>query len=152
MAFNFGWFGEGQYGAWSSTAARQVDWTGDTIKCGLTTSSWTPDVDAHDFYSDVTNEISGTGYTTGGATLTSPTLVYDDASNTLRLDAADTTWTTSTITNARIAFVYKDTGVSTTSPLLGYGNFGADTSTVADTFTITWDATDGVLKITITGI
>jgi hypothetical protein len=101
-----------QYGVpvknmWSG--ANVIDWDTDTIKVALTTSTYTPDQDTHDFFNDVTNEITGTGYSAGGATLTSPTVTYDTATNQVRLDAADTTWTTSTLT-ARYAVVYKSTG------------------------------------------
>ena len=44
-----------------------IDWLNDTIKVMLVTSAYTPDQDAHDFKDDITNEISGTGYTAGGA-------------------------------------------------------------------------------------
>lgn len=125
-----------------------VDFDTDTIKVALATSSYTPNVDTHDFFNDVTNEITGTGYTAGGATLGSKTVVYDTASDQIRLDAADTTWTTSTLT-ARYAIVYKDTGTASTSPLLGYVNFGADVSTTAGTFQITWDST-GIVVIDVT--
>ena len=132
----------------STTAARRVDWTGDTIKVALATSSYTPDQDAHDFYDDLTNEVAnGSGYTTGGATLGSKSTSYDSASNETRLIAAASSWTTASFT-ARYAVVYKDTGVAGTSPLLGYVDFGGDETVSSGTFTITWDATSGVLKIT----
>jgi hypothetical protein len=114
----------------------------------LTTSTFVPDIDVHDFFNDVTNEVTGTGYTAGGATLASPTLTYDTATDQIRLDAADTTWTTSTLT-ARIAIGYKSTGTASTSPLIFFVNFGADVSTTAGTFQITWDAT-GIFIIDVT--
>lgn len=125
-----------------------IDLDTDTFKALLTTSSYTPDQDAHDFRDDVTNEITGTGYTAGGATLASAAATYDTATDQIRLDAADTTWTTSTLT-ARIAVVYKSTGTSSTSPLIAFVNFGADVSTTAGTFQITWDAT-GIFIIDVT--
>jgi hypothetical protein len=124
------------------------DWDTDTIKCALTTSTYTVDIDTHDFFNDVTNEITGTGYTAGGATLASTAGSYDTATDQARLDAADTTWTTSTLT-ARIAVVYKSTGTGSTSPLISFLNFGADVSTTAGTFQITWDAT-GIVVIDVT--
>ncbi len=137
-------YGKAVEGQFSATAARRVDWVGDTIKVMLCTSSYTPDQDAHDFKDDITNEITGTGYTAGGATLGSKTLTYVGASNKLVLDAADTSWTTASFT-ARYAVVYKDTGSAATSPVLGYVDFTTDQTVTAATFTITWDA-DGVLK------
>ena len=148
MAFDFKWFGEGAYGLLSATAARRVDWVGDTLKVMLCTSTFVPNQDTHNFKDDVTNEITGTGYTAGGVTLGTKTLTYDTGSNTVRADAADSVWSTATFT-ARIAVLYKDTGVAGTSPVLGYGDFGSDISVTAANFTITWDATDGVLKMVV---
>ena len=46
-----------------------IDLDTDTIKVMLVTSTYTPNQDTHTKRSDVTNEVSGTGYTAGGATL-----------------------------------------------------------------------------------
>jgi hypothetical protein len=45
--------------------------------------------------------------------------------------------------------VYKSTGTGSTSPLISFLNFGADVSTTAGTFQITWDAT-GIVVIDVT--
>ena len=137
-------YGKAMEGLVSATAARRVDWVGDTIKVMLCTSSYTPDQDAHDFKDDITNEVTGTGYTAGGVTLASKTLTYTGASNKEVLDAADASWTTATFT-ARYAVIYKDTGTAGTSPVLAYVDFGADQTVTAGTFTIVWDA-DGLIK------
>jgi len=123
-----------------------VDWTSDTIKVALCTSSFTPDQDTMDFFDDVTNEITGTGYTAGGATIASPTATYTAGTNVIKLDAADTSWATSTLT-ARYAVVYKSTGTASTSPLIGYVDFGTNVSSSASTFLITWDAA-GIFTMT----
>lgn len=124
------------------------DWDTDTIKVALVDNTYTPDQDLHDFFDDVSaDEISGTGYTAGGLTLTSCAVSYDTTSNEVRLDADDAAWASATFT-ARYAIVYKDTGTDSTSPLIGYVDFGADSSPAGVDFTITW-ATSGVLKITV---
>lgn len=146
MAVTAKWYGEALLGQYSSTAARRVDWDADTIKCALATSTYTPNQDTHNFFDDITNEVSGTGYTAGGVALTTSAPAYDATSNTLRLDASDAQWTTASFT-ARYAIVYKDTGSAATSPLLGYVDFGGDETVSSGTFTIQWDATDGVLRI-----
>ena len=51
-------------------AGKVLGFTSDTFKVMLTTSSYTEDKDAHDFRNDVTNEVTGTGYTAGGNTAT----------------------------------------------------------------------------------
>jgi hypothetical protein len=127
---------------------KEVDFDSDTIKVALVSSSYTPDQDAHDYFNDVSSyEVSGTGYTAGGATLASKTATYDSATNVVILDAADTTWASSTIT-ARYAVIYDSTGTASTSPLIGYVDFGSDQSSTSGNFTITWDST-GIVRITV---
>jgi hypothetical protein len=127
---------------------KEIDFDTDTIKVALLSSSYTPDQDAHDYFNDVSAaEVSGTGYTAGGNTLASKTATYDSANNVVILDAADTTWASSTIT-ARYAVIYDSTGTSSTSPLIGYVDFGSDQSSTSGNFTITWDST-GIVRITV---
>jgi hypothetical protein len=121
-----------------------VDWDTDTLKVSLHTSAYTPAETTHDFFNDVTSEISGTGYTTGGQTLTSTTVT--SSSNVVSLDAADASWTSASFT-ARYAVVRKDTGNSSTSPLIAYVDFGGDETVSSGTFSIVWDST-GVATIT----
>lgn len=132
----------------SSLANKEVDLDTDTLKVMLCTSTYTPDQDTHQYKSSVTNEVAGTGYTAGGATLGSVTVAYSGASNTLTLDAADSSWPTSTIT-ARYAVVYDSTpATDATRPLICYVDFGADVSTTAGTFSIVWDA-NGIATFTV---
>lgn len=130
---------------------KKMDWTNDDIYCALATSTYTPDQDTHDFWDDVTNEISGTGYTANGVVLGSKTAAtsgYTGGTNIFSLDAADATWTTSTLT-ARYAVVYDRTPATDASrPLLLYQNAGADVSTTAGTFTVAWHG-DGLIHVTV---
>ena len=125
---------------------KEVNYTADTIKVMLCTSVYTPDQDAHIYKSNVTGEVTGTGYTAGGATLANKTMTYDSATNTIKLDADDITWSTSTIT-ARYAVIYDATGTDSTSVLLGYVDFGTDQISSAGNFTITWDPA-GIFTVT----
>lgn len=133
-----------------SGAGPTIVWTTATSKCSLHSSSYTPAQDTHDFFNDATNELgTGSGYTAGGQTLSTPTAGYDSASDQVRLDAVDTAWTNSTLT-ARIALVYTDTaGASSTDPTWGWVDFGADVSTVNGTFQISWDA-QGIIVYDLT--
>ncbi|MEV0357088.1 hypothetical protein AB0H71_13605 [Nocardia sp. NPDC050697] len=132
--------------ALQSAFNKEIDWDSDTIKVMLCTSSYTPNQDTHRYKSDVTNEVTGTGYTAGGATLTSPTFAYTSGTNTVTLDAADTSWANSTIT-ARYAVIYDATpGSDATRPLIAFVDFGANVSTTAGTFSIVWDAT-GIVNL-----
>lgn len=122
-----------------------IDLDTDTINVALVTSTYTPNQDTHVFFSDVTNEVTGTGYTAGGATLAGVTVTQDDIDNEGVFDANDVSWTTATIT-ARAAVVYKSTGIGSTSPLICYIDFGADKVSTAGTFTIAWNA-EGILNL-----
>lgn len=122
-----------------------IDHESDTIKVALVTSTYTPDQDAHDFFDDVTNEVSGTGYTSGGATLANKTTTVDNTDNEAVFDADNVTWSSSSIT-ARGAVVYKDTGNTATSPLICYFDFGSDQTSSSGDFTISWNA-EGIVNI-----
>lgn len=109
-------------------ASGGINFTADTIKCSLHTSVYTPDQDGHDYFNDVTSEVTGSGYTAGGVTVTGCTATYDSATNTLTLDCADPAWTAATITNIRYAVFRKDSGTAATSPLICYIDFETDQS------------------------
>lgn len=122
-----------------------IDLDTDTIKVALVTSSYTPDQDAHDFFDDVTNEVSGTGYSAGGMALSNKAVTADNTDNEGVFDADDATWGSSTIT-ARGAVIYKFTGTPSTSPLIAYIDFGADKSSSNGNFTLQWNA-EGILNL-----
>ena len=129
----------------SDLLSGNIDLANDTIKVALVTATYTPNIDTHDFFDDVTNEVSGTGYTAGGATLTSPAVTTDTTDDEGVFDAADTTWSSSTIT-ARGAVVYKSTGSAATSNLICYFDFGSDQSSSSGNFTISWNS-EGIINI-----
>lgn len=198
------------FGSLVSGSAPNIDWLSDSLKVLLCTSSYTPNLDTHKFKSDLTNEVTGTGYTAGGATLSSAALTYTVANSwgtaaatttaytvgqvvrpstgnghlyrcivagtsggsaptwptvsgqtvadgtvtwaecgagIHQFDAADVSWTSSTITG-RYAVIYDSTpGSDATRPLIGLVDFGADQTTNNGTFAITWDAL-GIFVIT----
>jgi hypothetical protein len=148
VAVTASWYGQSLLGQYSTTAARRIDWDADTVKTSLHTSGYTQDKDADDFWNDAVSEITGTGYTTGGFTHTTSAVSLDSASDQVRLDADDAQWTTASF-SADNAVVYKDTGNSTTAPLISYVDFGGTETVASGTFTIQWDST-GVALIDYT--
>lgn len=122
-----------------------IDFDTDTMKVALVTSSYTPDQDTHDMFDDITNEVSGTGYTAGGATLANKTVTQDNTDNEGVFDADDVTWSSSTIT-ARGAVLYKSTGTASTSPLICYFDFTSDKISTSGNFVISWNA-EGILNL-----
>ena len=115
---------------------------GDTFKIALYTSSATMSA-ATTAYS-ATNEISGTGYTAGGNTLTR---VDPSSSGTTGFtDFANTTWSSATIT-ARGALIYNDTDSDKAVAVI---DFGADKASTAGDFTIQFpgaDASNALIRI-----
>lgn len=190
-------------GSGSSGGTPNFDYLSDTIKISLHTSSYTPNLDTHDFVDDLTNEVAnGNGYTTGGVTLGSKTAAYVAAASAvarvnstaylvgqlrrpgtsngyvyqvvvagtsagseptwptvigttvtdggvtwlcvgrgyIMFDAADPSWTSSTIT-ARYGVIYDDTpATAATKPLLWLLDFESNISSTNGTFQITFDA------------
>lgn len=138
------------YGSFIAKALnKEIDLDTDTIKVALLTSAYTPNQDVHDYFDDVVaNEVTGTGYTAGGATLTGKSVSYNPSTNETTFDADDVTLASSTIT-ARYAVVYDASpATNATRPLIGYVDFTSDQSSTNGNFTITWDAT-GIVKITV---
>jgi len=117
--------------------------TGDTFKMALYTSSATlgPTTTAY----SATNEISGTGYTAGGNTLTisqSPT----SGGTTAFISFSNTTWTSASFT-CRGALIYNS---SQSNKAVAVFDFGSDKTVVAGTFTVSFpvaDATNAVIRI-----
>jgi hypothetical protein len=116
---------------------------GNTFKIALYTNSasFTAATTAY----TATNEVTGTGYTAAGNTLTrvDPTT----SGTTAYTDFADSTWTSSTIT-ARGALVYNDTASGDPSVIVL--DFSSDKSSSAGDFTIafpTADASDAIIRI-----
>ena len=124
-----------------------IDLSTDTIKVALLDSGYTPNIDTDIFWDDVSaNEITCANYTTGGETITTPTVTQDNTDNEGVFGGDDIVWTNAvgTIT-ARYAVMYKDTGVAGTSPLIEYIDFGADKTSENENFSISWSA-EGIIN------
>jgi hypothetical protein len=115
-----------------------INFSSDTIKVALVQSGYTPNKGTHSFFSDLTNETTGTGYTAGGLA-TTPTATKDTTNHREDLTFSNVTWNTATIT-ARAAVIYKSTGVAGTSPLIAYVDFGQDVSSTAAAFSVTFSS------------
>lgn len=123
------------------------DLAADTIKVMLLNTSHTTNVDTQEYIDDVSaNQVSGTGYTAGGATLTGKSITKDNTNNRAYFDAADVTWSNTTLTNVRYAVIYKDTGTPGTSPILCIKDLGQTYNPTGANFTISWNS-GGILRI-----
>ena len=112
-----------------------IDIPSDTIKIALIDTGTYTYNSADEFWSSASSAIVGTAATLASKTITNGVF-----------DAADTSWTTSTIT-ARGAVLYKERGgADSANELLCYIDFGSDKTSSGGTFQITWHA-DGILYI-----
>jgi hypothetical protein len=125
------------------TTVTRASTAADTFKIALYTSS--ASLDSTTTAYSVTNEISGTGYTAGGNTL-SVSQVPTSTSTTAWLDFSDTTWASATIT-ANGALIYNSSQSNKAVAVLAFG--GDKTSTNGD-FTIvfpTADSSNAIIRI-----
>lgn len=120
----------------------------DTFKVALYTAS--ADINASTTVYSTTNEVTGTGYTAGGNTLTinvSPTS-GNNSSNipTAYISFANTSWTSASFT-ARAALIYNSSESNKSVAVL---DFGTDKTVSNDTFQIifpTPDANSAIVRI-----
>jgi hypothetical protein len=116
---------------------------GNTFKIALYTSSATLGASTTAYSSS--NEVSGTGYTATGNTLTNVTPTT--SGTTAYTDFADTTWSSATIT-ANGALIYNDTAAG--DPAVAVLAFGGDKTSTNGDFTIqfpTADASNAIIRI-----
>ena len=110
----------------------QHDLVADTIKIALFTSS--ASLGAATTAYSTSNEVSGTGYSSGGETLTSK--VVTTTGTTAYFDADDPTWTSASFT-ARGALIYNSTNSDKAIAVL---DFGGDFTVSSGTFKIVFPA------------
>ena len=110
------------------------DLNSDTIKIALFTSSAT--LNATTTAYSTSNEISGTGYTAGGVTLTSAAL--STSGTTAFADFADASWTSASFT-ANGAVIYNSSASNKAIVVLA---FGGDFTVTAGTFSVVFPAAD----------
>ena len=115
------------------------DTPGDTIKMALYTNNATLNADTAVY--TATGEVSASGYTAGGVTLT---VEKGIANNTAFISFADATISVSTVFTARGALIYKDGGAA-----ICVLDFGSD-KTSTTTFTVTFptaSSTDALIRL-----
>lgn len=111
-----------------------LDFDTVTVNVMLVASGYTPDKD-HDYRNDITNEITGTGYTAGGATVTA-TLTRDTANDRIDITFAAASWPSSTLTARYAVYYIARGGASSADDLIMLDDFGANITSTADTFSL----------------
>lgn len=117
----------------------------DTLKVALTNTA--PNATDATF-SQITEISAGNGYTAGGTATTISSSAQ--TSGTYKLVITDVVFTASggSIGPFRYVIFYNDTPTSPADPLIGYYDYGTNvTITNGNSFTVDFDATNGVIQI-----
>ena len=119
----------------------EIDLDTDAIKVALVGPSYTPNIDTHNTWADITNEISATGYTAGGKLLGTVTITKDTTNDLAKVDAPDVVWTNLATATIDYAILYKSTA---TTYLIGYMVITTDSN--GNNYSIIWH-TDGIFAL-----
>ena len=125
------------------TGAYDLGASGDTIKVALMNNSHAFTAENDTFANVSANQITGTGYTSGGATLANKSVSIDDSDDEGVFDADDVSWTSASLT-AYHAVLYD---VTASNELILSIDFGGAQTVTSGTFTIQWNA-EGILNLT----
>lgn len=131
-----------------NTAAESLESETD-VRCALILDTYAQNFDTHAFWNSAAagepgeHEVTGTtNYTAGGNLLTATEVTL--TAGVLTYDAADTSWTSSTISNAMAAVGYFQVGADLTTPaddtLVFLSDFVTAASSSNGTFTVQWNA------------
>jgi hypothetical protein len=125
-------------------AEKKHDLSADNLKVVLTNTAPTA---ANALLSDITDLSTGGGYTAGGAQATLVSSTQTSGTYTLKLNNVTTT-ATGAVGPFRYAVLYNSTQTSPLKPLILSWDYGsAVTLANGDTFTVTFDSTNGVLTL-----
>ncbi len=113
-----------------------IDADSDTFRAMLVTASYTPDKDAHDRRNDVTNEVTGTGYTAGGA-VAALSVSIDTTNDRVEIALGAVSWPSSSLTARGLVYYKARGGASSADELLAYIDFGSNVVSDAGTFSVT---------------
>lgn len=140
MAITTAWYGQGLLAMQkqeTNTDLEVVD-----LFLALVTDTYTPNRDTDDFWNDVVaSELAnGSGYTTNGFDVTGATYSYDAASDQVRLDIGDPSWTFTASKTWRYGVLYERTsGTDATRRLFALLTWDSN-QTVSTSYTLTVDA------------
>lgn len=118
------------------------DWDAHTFKVMLTN---TAPVATNSVKADLTEISAGNGYTAGG---TATTITTSRTGGTFKAVGTDVVFTaTGAIGPFRYAVLYNDTPTTPADPLVSWWDYGSSvTMASGETFTVDFDATNGILQ------
>ncbi len=124
--------------AYRAAAMQGLDLTSVTLKVALMSASYDGTIDTDTFAN--TYEVSGTGYTAGGVTVTTPTVTTDDTNDRALFDADDAAWDPITVTTQFAVLYVDDTGSTFDQLLIAVYDNGSTVSPSAGPLTVQWDS------------
>lgn len=117
----------------------------DTLRVMLTNTA--PSA-ANAVKADITEISAGNGYSAGGTQATFVSGAQSGGTYTLKLNNVTFTASGGSIATFRYAVLYNDTPTSPADPLIGWYDYGTNiTITSGNSFTVQFDATNGVLTL-----
>jgi hypothetical protein len=122
-----------------------------TIYGALLSSSYTFDQDSHTTYADLTNEVTGAGYTAHGVALTGCTVTYASRVTTFAITTPFTlTFSTVTLTDYQYLVLYDNNtpGTHASDKLICCINLGQTYAASASNVVFTFN-TSGIITITV---
>lgn len=95
------------------------------------------DLDTFDFRSDIANEVTGAGYTSGGVAVAVSVGAVDTTNNRVPITVADLApgWATATL-SAVGGWLYKDVGTAATDELVQFVDFGGTVNSTSAPFSV----------------
>ena len=125
----------------------EINFTQDTFKVMLVTSTYTPNVNTDRYKSAITGEASGSGYEAGGQELEN--VQYLRTNQTATFTATNPKWTGLNMENVRYAVLYDDTPEQAEQkPLIGWIDFGQALTIVNADLEIVWNV-EGIFSVTL---
>lgn len=140
MAITVKWYGQGLLRILQQQTNTDLEVA--DLFLALVTDAYTPDLDAHDFWNDVSaSELAnGNGYTTNGFDVTGATLSYDATSDQVRLDIGDPSWTFTAAKTWRYGVLYeRSSGADSSRQLFALLSWDSN-QTVSTAYTLTIDS------------
>lgn len=135
------------YDSFTRDLASQAVNLGGGLLYVMLVNGYTPAVKTDAKRSDVTGEVTGTGYTAAGQALAGVAGALDTTNDKTVYTATNPSWANATITATGAVVYQKNGGLATADPLIAYIDFGGTVSSTNGPFTITSFATSGFLSL-----
>lgn len=113
-----------------------INFDSDTFKVALVGAAYKPDKEAHSRRSDITDEVSGNGYSSGGA-IAKVEMTEDAVYDRLDISLGSVIWINATITAAGAVYYKSRGGIESAEELVAYIDFGGDVKSTNGPFSLT---------------